>query len=63
MKICFKNKVIDGDKQPIAIILTDRDKDLINHMSPDDHMYCCYPQTDWTEEQIKNWMANVRKES
>jgi hypothetical protein len=63
MKICFKDKIIDGDKQPIAIILTNQDKDLINRMSPYDHMYCCYPKTAWTEEQIKKWMTDVRKES
>jgi hypothetical protein len=61
MKVKVGNKIYDGEKEPIMVILADGDKENISNMHPDATKYCVYPATEhWTKDDykaIKEWMA------
>lgn len=63
MKIKVGDKVHDGEEEPIMIILTKEDKELIKDMADDATKYCAYPEGEYwianDYEKIKNWMADV----
>lgn len=52
MKIKVGNKIYDAEDQPIMVILTDGDKDLISRMHPDATKYCSAPDTMKKEDLI-----------
>jgi len=55
MKVKVGNKIIDGENEPIMIILTDQDKANIKNMAPCATKYCMFP--DGTDiEFIQAWM-------
>lgn len=56
MKVKIGNEIYDSSKEPIMLILTDIDKDLISRMHPKAFKYCAFPDT-WQENEIKKWMA------
>jgi len=60
MKIKVGDKIYDGDKEPVMIILSEADKKNISQMSPTATKYCSYPDTpEWTGEnhkKIQEWM-------
>lgn len=60
MKIKIGNKVYDGEKEPVMIILSNGEKEQIQNMHSDCTKYCVYPNSDyWKEndfEKIKQWM-------
>jgi hypothetical protein len=43
MKVKVGNKVYDGEKEPIMVILTPSDKENIANMRVEDTKYCFYP--------------------
>ena len=43
MKIKVGNKVYDGEKEPIMVILEDQDKENIKDMLPEARKYCMFP--------------------
>jgi len=45
MKIKIGQKIYDGKKEPIMIILTNRDKENIKNMAPSATKYCVYPDS------------------
>ena len=61
MKVKVENKIYDGDKEPVMVILTERDRQLIADMSPDSSKYCQYPdEPKWVDNNyagIKEWMS------
>ncbi len=63
MKIKVGDKVYDGEKEPVMIILSERDKDNITSMDEYNTKYCCYPETEeWTKDdfaKIKKWMKEI----
>ena len=63
MKVKVGNKIYDGEKEPVMVILTAGEKEQIANMYPDATKYCIYPQTDgWTKnnyKKIKAWMADT----
>lgn len=63
MKVKVGNKVYDGEKEPVMVILSKGEKEQIADMHPDATKYCACPATDeWTKndyEKIKAWMKNV----
>ena len=61
MKVKVGNKVYDGIKEPIMVILTQEDKKNIANMTG--RRYCLYPSTgEWTVKRVEEWMnpdANI----
>lgn len=55
MKIKVRNKIYDGFKEPIMVILTKQDKENIKNMLPEATKYCMYPDS-FSEEEIKKFM-------
>lgn len=65
MLVKVKDKIYDGEKEPVMVILTKEEKREIKNMSSDATNYCSFPDTDeWTEnnyKKIKKWMdANYK---
>ena len=60
MKVKVRNKVYDGDKEPVMVILSKGEKQQIADMHPDATKYCVYPATEeWTKDnyaKIRDWM-------
>ena len=56
MKVKIGDKIYDPEDQPIMFILTDKDKENIRNMLPDNCKYCCYPNSGYTEEEIEEFM-------
>jgi len=50
MKVKVGDKIYDGEKEPIMIILTDKDKENIALMLDDCTKYCQYPDGMWDDE-------------
>ena len=63
MKIKVGNRIYDGEKEPVMIILSDGEKEQITNMDPSAKKYCVYPDTEeWTSnnhKKIKKWMKEV----
>jgi len=63
MKVKVGDKVYDGEKEPVMIILSEGNKQQIADMHPDATKYCVYPDTEeWTEDdyaKIKTWMKEI----
>jgi len=60
MKVKVGNKIYDGKKEPIMVILTDGEKGQISEMPKGIKKYCVYPNTkELTKDNYKNikdWM-------
>ena len=60
MKIKVRNKIYDGEKEPVMVILNPVDKFNIVNMAPHTKKYCVYPNklkyTDDNFKGIKAWM-------
>ncbi len=60
MKVKVGNKVYDGKKEPVMVILSKGEKQQITDMLPDATKYCVYPGEDeWIKndyEKIRAWM-------
>ena len=60
MKVKVGDKIYDGEKEPVMVILTDDDKENIANMAPEAHKYCAYPNDDcWIKNDykaIREWM-------
>lgn len=62
MKVKVGNKIYDGDKEPIMVILTAGERKLIKEMPKSNKHFCVYPSLKkWTNnnyKKIKEWMNN-----
>jgi len=58
MEVKVGNKVFDSNEQPIMIILSKKDKELIAKMAPWASKYCSFPEG-YSEEEIKKWMSEI----
>ncbi len=60
MKVKIGNKIYDGKKEPVMVILSKGEKEQISNMRDDNNKYCVYPSLKkWTEnnyKKIKEWM-------
>lgn len=55
MQVKVKNKIYDGNNEPVMVILSKEDKENIANM-PDDHTkYCSYPEN-YSKEKAKKFM-------
>jgi len=63
MKVKVGDKVYDGEKEPVMVILSQGEREQISNMAPEATKYCVYPSTkDLTQDnhaKIKAWMADV----
>jgi len=58
MKVKIKNKVYDGAKEPIMVILTSQDKINIANMLPTATKYAQFPdELKMTKEEMIKWMS------
>ena len=44
MRVKVGDKIYNGDEEPVMVILSDRDKYNISHMSPEATKYLSYPE-------------------
>ena len=58
MKIKIGNKIYDGEKEPVMVILTDQDKKNIFDMLPHCTKYSVYPDS-YSIDEIKKWMDEI----
>ena len=58
MKVKVGNKIYDGEKEPIMLILTDRDKLNITHMNPKSTKYAQFPNGRLNEDEINDFMGD-----
>lgn len=60
MKVKVRNKIYDGSKEPVMVILSKGEREQIRNMPPDNTKYCVYPGIKkWTGNnyrKIKKWM-------
>ena len=60
MKVKVGNKIYDGEKEPVMVILNEGEKKQIAEMPKGLQKYCVYPDTKyWIEneyEKIRKWM-------
>ena len=60
MKVKIGNKIYDGRKEPVMVILSKGEKEQIANLAPDATKYCVYPSiAEWTKndyKKIKEWM-------
>ena len=57
MKVKIGNKIFDSEKEPIMIILDEKDKNNISLMKNEDFHYCSYP-LNCDSEYIVDWMLS-----
>jgi len=58
MKVKVGDKIYDGKKEPVMVILDEEDKDNMRYMPPEESKYCEYPDS-YSKEFIKKWMAEI----
>ena len=59
MKVKVGNKIYDGEKEIIMVILTDKDKENIANMHPKATKYCQYPKDIVSKDEASDWMGEV----
>lgn len=63
MRVKVGDKVYDGNKEPVMVILTRGERKQIADMHPAAKKYCIYPKTEeWTAnnyKKIKEWMIDI----
>ncbi len=58
MRVKVGDKIYDGEKEPVMIILSEGEKQQIADMHPDCSKYCVYPDA---EEWLENDYAKIIK--
>ena len=61
MKVKVGNKIYDGNKEPVMVILSDYDKSNISNMLPECTKYASFP-IDCDGKEIEEWMAKVSED-
>ena len=56
MKVKVGNRIYDGAKEPIMVILEEWDKGNISRMLPEDSKYCQFPDS-MHPKDIEEWMS------
>jgi len=56
MHVKIGDTIYNSNQEPIMLILSDEDKENIKNMKPEHHKYCAYPENDYQEEEIRDWM-------
>lgn len=56
LKVKIGNKICDSNDEPIMIILDKQDMEHISNMPKHYSKYCVYPETGYTEDDIREFM-------
>ena len=56
LKAKIGNKIYDSNDEPIMVILDKQDVEYISNMPKHNTKYCSYPETGYSEEDIKEFM-------
>jgi len=56
MIVKVKDQYFNTDKEPIMLILSDREIRLISNMKSDEYTFCSYPSKGYTEEDVQKFM-------
>ena len=60
MRVKVGNKIYDGEKEPVMIIISDGERQQITNMDTGCTKYCVYPsESKWVDndyEAIRKWM-------
>ena len=59
MKVTVGNKIYDGHKEPVMVILTKGEIKQISNMASGCTRYCQYPDS-LNQEEIKVWMKEEK---
>lgn len=59
MKIKVRNKIYDGEEEPIMLILSNKDKENIMNMAIEATKYCEWPRELFTKSEIDDWMGEI----
>ena len=62
MKVKIGDKVFDGEKIPVMVILSDQDKKNINNMHPDCSKYATFPDGWGSTQEMFAWMNHQELE-
>lgn len=57
MRVKIGDTIYDSNKEPVMLILSDQDKELIANMAEDNSKYCSYPNK---EEYTENNFAKIK---
>lgn len=64
MQIKVRNKIYDGENEPVMIIFSKGEKRQIANMAPGATKYCVYPSEEkWAKDnykKIKQWMRDTK---
>ena len=64
MKVKIGDKIYNSDNEPIMIIISQKEKEQIANMHPDNLKYCVFPSIDkWIKNDykgIKQWMSGFK---
>ncbi len=56
LKVKIGNKIYDSNDEPIMVILDKQDVEYISNMPKHNTKYCSYPETGYSEEEIREFM-------
>lgn len=59
MKVKIRDRVYDGELEPVMVILTAQDKGNIKNMLPHCTRYCQFPDEGFLPSEIERWMEDV----
>jgi hypothetical protein len=63
MKVKVGDRLEDGKYLPIAVVLTQQDKENIANMAPDDTIYAQYPsELLLSEAQMREWIETLKRQ-
>jgi len=57
MKVKVQNMVFDSDDQPVMVVLSKKEKELISQMTGENHKFCVYPDG-YKKEAIEKFMED-----
>ena len=61
MKVKIKNKIYDGNEEPVMVILSDEDKRNIKEMNKSCNKYCSFPDEGYDIDGINEWMDELEE--
>ena len=56
MKVKVGNTIYDGEKEPVMVILSNKDRENIQKMHSDATKYCSFPDG-WDKNLVEKWMS------
>ena len=57
MKVFIGDQVFDSSEEPVLVILTDQEKEVLSRMKWNEHKYCSFP-SNMSELEMRAWMQS-----